>query len=244
MIHLEACRDHASAHETVGMVLRMVFARHGCPRVILSDRGTQFNSELWRELWKMMGTRVAMASTHHPQSNGLTERCNRTLISLVRKYAHSYPRHWAEFLPMFEFAYNSAVHSVTNVAPFIAEKGYYPPIPASLLTTEWTVTSPDAPHMNQYVRRIKAVVQHVRTIIKTNEAKASRIIAQRENTKRGNIVYQSNDEVLVYWPPFRAYADVARKHRLRYIGPFKVVRAVGANAVELEGLPPTNAMRD
>ena len=51
MIHIEPCRDHATARETVGMILRMIVARHGCPRVILSDRGTQFDSELWREVW-------------------------------------------------------------------------------------------------------------------------------------------------------------------------------------------------
>ena len=76
MIHLEPCRDHATAQETVGMMMRMVIARHGCPRVIVSDRGTQFDSELWTQVWKMLGTRIAMASTHHLETNGLTERCN------------------------------------------------------------------------------------------------------------------------------------------------------------------------
>ena len=67
------------------------------------------------------------------QTNGLTERCNRTLISLIRKYAHAYPKHWAEFLPLFEFAYNNAVHSSSKMLPFEAEKGYKPPLPVTLL---------------------------------------------------------------------------------------------------------------
>ena len=116
IIHIEPCRDHATARETVGMILRMIIARHGCPRVILSDRGTQFDSELWREVWEMLGTRVAMATTHHLQTNGLTERMNRTLISLIRKYVHEYPKRWAEFLPLFEFAYNAQVHSSTKIS--------------------------------------------------------------------------------------------------------------------------------
>ena len=40
IVHIEPCRDHATAKEAVGLVLRMVIARHGCPRIILSDRGT------------------------------------------------------------------------------------------------------------------------------------------------------------------------------------------------------------
>ena len=40
MIHVEPCKDHATPQETVGMMLRMVISRHGCPRVVVSDRGT------------------------------------------------------------------------------------------------------------------------------------------------------------------------------------------------------------
>ena len=66
MVHLEPCRDHLSAKEAVSLVMKMIIARHGCPRVILSDKGTTFDSEIWREVWQMLGTRVSLATTHHP----------------------------------------------------------------------------------------------------------------------------------------------------------------------------------
>ena len=62
-------------------------------------------------------------------------------------------------------------------------------------------------------------------------------ITAREDKRRGKPNYAEGEEVLVYWPPFRAYTDIARKHRLRYIGPFVVVKMIGDNAVELRGLP-------
>ena len=237
MIHLESCRDHATARETVGMVMRMIIARHGCPRIIISDRGTQFDSELWAEVWRMLGTKVAMASTHHPQTNGLTERCNRTLLSLIRKYAHMYPQRWAEFLPLFEFAYNSAVHSITRVSPFRAEKGYDPLIPATLLTTELQLGDQSDQAMNEHVNALKRAIKQIHTIVKHNETCARIQTTHRENMRRGKPIYHVGDEVLVYWPPFRPYADVARKHRLRYIGPFRVTNVPNANVVELLGLP-------
>ena len=155
MIHVEPCRDHATTRETVGLILRMVVARHGCPRVILSDRGTQFDSELWREVWQMLGTRVAMATTHHPQTNGLTERMNRTLISLIRKYVHEYPKRWAEFLPLFEFAYNAQVHSSTKITPFEAQNGVLPPMPAQLLTTPRILSEPNDSVMASHVEDLR-----------------------------------------------------------------------------------------
>ena len=237
MIHVEPCRDHATAQETVGMMLRMVISRHGCPRVIISDRGTQFDSELWTQVWKMLSTRVALASTHHPQTNGLTERFNRTLISLIRKYAHAYPKHWAEFLPMFEFAYNNTVHSVTQIAPFVADRGYHPPLPVSLLNTRWNITSPHPTQVNDHLTKLRRMMYDIWEMIKRNKMKVQQQVADRESKHRGNPKYEVGDEVLVYWPPFRAYADLARKHRMRYIGPFAVTRVVGDNAVELKGLP-------
>ena len=237
MIHLESCRDHATAREAVGMMLRMVISRHGCPRVIISDRGTQFDSDLWTHVWRMMGTRVAMASTHHPQTNGLTERCNRTLISLIRKYVHAHPGHWAEYLPLFEFAYNNTVHSTINVAPFVADKGYNPPTPVSLLNTEWNVLMPTQEHVHAHVAKLKQAMIHIWKLVAYHEQKAQQQITNREQRVRGNIRYHEGDEVLVYWPPFRSYTDVVRKQRLRYIGPFKVLRVVNDNAVVLEGLP-------
>ena len=86
IIYLEACRDHISTREAVRLVLRMIVSRYGCPRIILSDKSTMFDSELWKEVWQMLGTRISLATTYHPQTNGLTERLNRTLIALIRKY--------------------------------------------------------------------------------------------------------------------------------------------------------------
>ena len=96
MMHAEPCKDHATAKETAKILIRRMFAAHGCPRILLSDRGTQFDSELWEHFWNMMGTRIHLASTHHPQTNGLTERMNRTLITLIRKVTQAKPHEWDE----------------------------------------------------------------------------------------------------------------------------------------------------
>ena len=70
-----------------------------------------------------------------------------------------------------------------------------------------------------------------------NEEKEQEHIKTREDQKRGSPHFQPGDKVLMHWPSFRPYADLFRKHRLRYVGPFTVIRMVGTNAVELEGLP-------
>ena len=75
--------------KTAKIMMKRIFVPHGCPRVIISDRGAQFDSELWTYFQNMLGTRVYLPTTHHPQTNGLTERMNRTLIGLIRRVAQT-----------------------------------------------------------------------------------------------------------------------------------------------------------
>ena len=136
-----------------------------------------------------MGTCVALATTHHSQSNRLTEKSNRTLISLIRKYTQSHPNHWAEFLPLFEFAYNSAIHSVTRVSPFAAGRGYVPPTPATLLTQEWNCNIASAAQVKERIKAIGETWKQITSMIKQHEERQQAQVAERENQVRGTKVY-------------------------------------------------------
>ena len=74
-IHLRSCFLNPSASKTVQFFLEMVVARHGQPRLIISDRGSQFESLLWMGVLQALGTRVALASIYYPRLMGqLKER--------------------------------------------------------------------------------------------------------------------------------------------------------------------------
>ena len=162
---------------------------------------------------------------------------NRTLISLIRKYVHAYPSKWAEYLPLFEFAYNGAVHAATGVTPFEADRGYKPAVPASIFATPRYLLEPTPAHVREHVEGLRQAVDDIREMVLREEQKNKEAVTARENRRRGNPTYQPGDEVLVYWVPFRPYNEELRKHRLRYIGPFKVCGTPTADVVELEGLP-------
>ena len=65
-IHIRSCPLNPSAKETVQYFLEMVVARHGLPRLIISDRGSQFESLLWIGVMEALGSRAALASTYYP----------------------------------------------------------------------------------------------------------------------------------------------------------------------------------
>jgi hypothetical protein len=58
---------------------------HGMPSVIISDRDPKFTSLFWSTLFERFGTRLAMSSANHPQSDGQTERMIRTLKEMLSR---------------------------------------------------------------------------------------------------------------------------------------------------------------
>lgn len=72
-------------------------SRFGLPAEISSDRGSQFTSELWTALTKLLGVKHCRTTAYHPQANGLVERFHRTLKSALR--ARLTDSNWIDELP-------------------------------------------------------------------------------------------------------------------------------------------------
>ena len=53
---------------------------HGMPQSMVSDRDPVFTSAFWRELMRLMGTKLHMTTAFHPQSDGQSEATNRVII--------------------------------------------------------------------------------------------------------------------------------------------------------------------
>ena len=53
------------------------------PASIVSNRDTQFTSIFWKELQKLMGTKLLMSTAFHPQMNGATKQANRLIAQIL-----------------------------------------------------------------------------------------------------------------------------------------------------------------
>jgi transposase InsO family protein len=70
----------------------------------------------------MAGVELHMSSSYHPQTDGRTERLNKTL----RCFVNACPSKWLQWLPLAEYWYNNCTHSATRLTPFAALYGYEP----------------------------------------------------------------------------------------------------------------------
>jgi len=79
--------------------LAVVFARevwkfHGIPTDIVSDRDSRFTSAAWQELLKMLEIRPRMSTAFHPQTDGQTERLNKTIEAYLRAFVSQEQNDW------------------------------------------------------------------------------------------------------------------------------------------------------
>jgi hypothetical protein len=100
-----------------------VLCLHGVPKMIISDRGSQFVARFWEQLHTSLGTHLIHSSTYQPQMNGQTERVNQILEDMLRACVMEYPGSWDKNLPWTEFSYNNSYQESLKMAPFEALYG-------------------------------------------------------------------------------------------------------------------------
>ena len=125
-VHLVPTTTRVTAKEVAWQFLKEVVRLHGVPESIVLDRDTKFTSTFWRELHKLMGTKLLMSTAFHPQTDGATERANRSIGQILRMIVSNDQKDWAAKCPMVEFALNSSINATTGFAPFELNQGYMP----------------------------------------------------------------------------------------------------------------------
>ncbi|KAI7956963.1 hypothetical protein MJO28_004058 [Puccinia striiformis f. sp. tritici] len=206
----------------------------GCPKVIISDRDPKFTSELWQNLFSLLGTKLAFSTAYHPQTDGLAERMIQTLEDMICRYCafgiqfkdgEGYTHDWVSLLPALEYAYNSSVHSSTGMTPFELEKGWIPHMPKDLLLSKAVTLHPSAA---RFQLMMSSAENHA---IKCVQEAVAYNKERWDKSHRGHNI-QVGDRVLVSTVNFQNLGG-NKKLKDQFVGPFFVKALHGPNAVEL-----------
>ena len=115
----------------VWLILKEVMRLHGIPESIVSNRDIKFTSIFWKELHRLMGSKLLMSTAFHPQTDGATERANRSIAQILHTVVSNDQRDWSDKCLMVEFAINSSINATTGYAPFELNYGYIATIRAA-----------------------------------------------------------------------------------------------------------------
>jgi len=197
---------------------------------IVSDRDPIFTSRFWKAFQKALGTRLKMSTSHHPQTEGQTERTIQTLEDMLRACVLEDGKSWNNHLPLIEFSYNNSYHSSIGMAPYEALYGRKCRTP--LCWAEVGDKSIIGPEIVQEITlKIKSIQEKMRTAQSRQKSYADR--------RRRPLEFEEGDHVFLKVTPKLGLRGVFRTKKLcpRYIGPFQILRRIGPAAYQL-ALPP------
>ncbi|KAJ9534914.1 hypothetical protein QJQ45_029577 [Haematococcus lacustris] len=239
MIHTVPTTTTVSAPELAQLFFDSVFKYHGLPKVIISDRDPRFTSNFWQQLYAKTGTHLNISTANHPQTDGQTERANRTIEDMLRNYVSPHHTDWDNHLTAVEFAYNASIQASTGYSPFMLNSGQEPHTPLSLAVSSAAqarvtpATNESAPaFLQRMATNIAAATQH---LIKAQERHVKYANAHRQDHKfsTGDMVYLC-DSFFTHIRPATQAAGAARKFTPRQHGPFKVLEVVTPVALRLQ----------
>ena len=229
MAHFAPTTDEIDAAGTVQLFLERVFAAHGLPDDVVSDRGVTFTSHFTKAVFKALNIEQNLSTAFHPRTDGQTERVNAVLEQYLRCYIDYQQTDWSTLLPIAEFAYNNATHSTTKTTPFFANLGYHP---------KFSVTIPRITKDNVPVSDRIQALKDLHSEMKFNIQTALEAHARHFNTKvTSQPDFQIGDKVWLNSTNLRT-ARPARKLDYKRVGPFTVLEKVGTRSYRLE-LPRT-----
>ena len=117
-IILIPCSKTITTEETAQLLLENLYKCFGLPDKIISDQGPQFALKAFVELLRLLGVKLSLSTTYHPQTDGTTERVNQEIEAYLAIYCASHPEEWLTALHTLEFTHKNRRHADRPKTPF------------------------------------------------------------------------------------------------------------------------------
>ena len=204
--------------ETVAEALVDIFSRLGVPEEILSDLSTQFVSDCMREVTRLLSIKQLTTTPYHPMCNGLTEKFNGTMKSILKRLCSEQPRQWHRYINPLLLAYREVPQESTGFSPFELLYGRAVRGPMAILKQLWTkeVEEPEVKNSYQYVFELREKLEDTLKLAHSELEKAQQKGKHYYDRKSKVSKFQSGEKVLILLPTDH------NKLLMQWKGPFEV----------------------
>nr|ALD16272.1 retrovirus-related polyprotein [Macrostomum lignano] len=208
--------------QTVAMsFFNEIICKYGTPKNLTSDNGSQFTSQLFQQVVRILNITQIYTSTYNPKAN-MVERFHRNLHEMITHFAHQQPEDWIIYLQSVTMAYNSAIHRSTDNTPFFLMFGrdFQPP---NLLAQQLLPS--------QYVEvptSIQKFVTQLHLAWKVAKHNIDNQVALTTGTDTRSTTLTAGDIVYLHYPPQQTH-----KHAQKYKGPYRVVQLTSPTTARL-----------
>lgn len=198
-----------TAKVTAEALLNNFILHYGIPTRLLSDQGSNFESDIIRELCKLMNIEKSKTSIYNPRCNGISERYNRTLLNMLGTLEPHQKQDWKKYLPSLVYAYNATPHESTGFAPFELMFGRKPRLP---IDSMFQLNINDERYINtDFVTELKKKIEITQNIASENLKKSRGDQKNQYDKKAKASKIEVGNKVLVKILAFKGRHKIADK---------------------------------
>ena len=197
--------------------LSQFISTFGLPRVIQSDRGSNFTSKFFAEILRQLGIQQNLSTAYHAQSQGALERFHSTLKSLLRAYCVELEGDWEEGLPWLLLAAREVTQESTGFSPNDLVFGHRVRGLLSVLHDEWTDSDPPknlADYVLGFRRRLFSAWRLAGARLGESQIRMKKLFDRHTEHR----VFAVGDRVLALLP------IVGSPLQAKFAGPYKIIR--------------------
>jgi hypothetical protein len=176
-----------------------------------------------------------MSTAAHPETDGQTERANRTIEEMLRAFVNTKQNDWCRFLALVEHAYNNSVQASTQQTPFFLNHGRHQDTPLSRAVPARAAV----PAVAEYVEGIQEALKSAKACIHVAQQRQKFYADKKRRPHR----FAVGDQVLLLVRPDQLPVGMSPKLAKKFSGPYSIVEAIGPNAFRLD-LPSTVGIHD
>lgn len=227
-IRLVPCKDNITAEHFATLFFDHWYCENGLPKEIVSDWDKIFLSKFWSSLNKLTGIKIKMSSAYHPETDGVSERTNKTVNQCLRYYVDRNHKGWVQALPRVRFNIMNTRNDSTGFLPFQLHLGHSPKILPSLVEDNVPrTTESEEARARSLISKLEGDVMEVQDNLLAAKA------AQATQVNKGwvpHLEFQTGDRVLLATKHRRReYMQKGDKRVAkfmpRYDGPYRVLNA-------------------
>ena len=201
-------------------LLDEMFLRFSLPDRLHSDQGRQFEGKLIEELCKLLQVEKTHTTPYHPQGDGLVERANRTILSMLATVVKDHHKDWESHLRATCMAYNSSIQSTTGQSPFFLMFGRRARIPVDLLcgTGETEKYVSINSYVSQQSKILEAAYHQVQNRMGLQQYRQKEVYDRRRHGEP----FKQGDYVMLYTPVVPR--GRCKKLTSPWSGPYKILK--------------------
>ena len=198
------------------------------PNFLIGDRDTRYTNHFFKNLMLELKTTLCLSTAYHPQTDGNTERCHRTIEQILRAFVHTNHHDWLPSLSLAEFAYNNNVHSSIGHSPFVANYGFDPRTPYNLIDPPIDII----PQQNNdaILERLFTVHKLIVDQLHIAKAKQKHYADQHSTPKHFHV----GERIMLSTQNLKRLNQPSKKFRSRFIGPYKIIEKISSQAFKLD----------